>query len=100
MIVNLLWSNPDKMAVKPEVKNNDALTLYADANVGQLYLKLISGRSTEAKVSVMSLEGITMLERNIPTNQLTFIPLNNISEGIYIAKVEYDDYVLSEKFKF
>ena len=99
MIVNLLWNYTDQMAVKPELKNNDALTLYADAQVGQLYLKLISLRSTEAKVSVINLEGDTMLERNIPTNQLTFIPLSNISEGIYIAKVECENLVLSEKFK-
>ena len=83
-----------------ELKSNDILSLYADSRAAQLYLKLISSISTEAKVSVIDLKGKTMLERNIPTNQLTFVPLNELSEGIYIAKVEFDNNVVSQEFKF
>ena len=81
-------------------RNNDVLSLYADSKSAQLYLKLIAGHSTEAKVSVIDMEGHTMLERNIPTNQLTFVPLNEISEGAYIAKVEFENNVVSQEFKF
>lgn len=88
------------MAIKSDLRNSEALTLYADQGAGQLYLKLISGQSTEAKVSVIDMDGNTMLERKIPTNQLTFIPLNDFNEGLYIAQVEYDNHILSEKFKF
>ena len=88
------------MATKSEIKNNEALTLYADPVAGQLYLKLISGQSTEAKVSVIDMEGHTMLERSIPTNQLTFISLSDFTKGLYIAQVEYENQILSEKFKF
>ncbi len=88
------------MALKSEVKINESLTLYADQGAGQLYLKLISGQSTEAKLSVIDMAGHTKLERKIPTNQLTFIPLNDIDEGIYIAQVEYENNILTEKFRF
>ena len=88
------------MALKSEIRNNESLTLYADQGAGQLYVKLISGQSTEAKVSVIDMAGHTMLERKIPTNQLSFIPLNDIDEGLYIAQVEYENHILSEKFRF
>lgn len=88
------------MAVKSEPKNNDAITLYADSRAGQLYLKIISGIANEARVLIKNLKGMTMLERNIPTNQLTFVPLSEIAEGLYIAQVEFENKIVSQEFKF
>ena len=85
--------------VKSDLRSAEGLTVYSDPAAGNLYLKIITAETDSARLTILNEKADIISELTVPVNQLTHVAINNLNNGLYIAKVAVNGLILKENFR-